>query len=43
MLACPLGLLDPVEFGVEEEEKVFVFEDEVVEVAPRLLVAFAFA
>ncbi len=43
MLPCPLGLLDPVEFGVEKEEEVFVLEGEVAEVAPGLLVVCFFA
>lgn len=43
VLACPFGLLDSVELGVEEEEKVFVLEGKVAEVAPRPLVVFEFA
>jgi hypothetical protein len=45
VLAGPLGLLDSVEFRVEEEEEeeVFVLEDAVSEVTPRLVVVLALA
>jgi hypothetical protein len=38
VLPGPLGLLDSVELGVEEEEEVFVLEGEIAEVAPGLVV-----
>jgi hypothetical protein len=37
VLTCPLGLLDSVELGIEEEEEILVFEDEVAEVTPTPL------
>lgn len=43
VFACPVGLLDSVELGLEEEKEVFVLEDDIAEVAPRLLVVVGLA
>jgi hypothetical protein len=43
MLARPIGFFDPVEFGIEEESKVFVLEDDVAEIAPGLFLVVGFA
>jgi len=43
VLARPLGVLDPVKLGAEEEKEILVLEHEVAEAAPRPFIVLAVA